>query len=202
MTFSFTPLEPPHALFHKRCVHSVAALMMATSPLGACGQRSNASSQHSATETTTSTLKAQPTPAEAAGILEVDAELRRGYGVVDMRYDSCVTAQGDYALQGEGCASGFLIYGPYVNVPAKSEVEVIFNLQPSQSVEVYADIVSQMGRQALAGLSPQTLEAGVNRRLGYRVHISDADQFVESRIGLRSDTPVQFSISDYTMTVR
>jgi hypothetical protein len=171
--------------------------------LTSCGQSAKADAPPKPTETTTGTLMAQPRPEGAAAALQQDEpELRRGYGVVDMRYEPCVTAQGDQALRGEGCPSGFLIYGPYVNVPANSDVEVTFDVQPSQRVEVYADIVSQMAKQALAGLNPQVVDAGVTQRLGYRVHISNADQFVESRIGLRSATPVGFSISNYTMTVR
>ncbi|HTV17154.1 MAG TPA: hypothetical protein VMG12_00745 [Polyangiaceae bacterium] len=205
MTSVIAALKPAYALFPRRVTRFVAPLLIALPlpVLGACGQKANAEPLPPLMETATSELKVQPADEGAAAALQTeDAELRRGYGVVDMRYEPCVIARGDQALQGEGCASGFLIYGPYVNVPAKSEVEITFDIQPTQRVEVYADIVSQMGKQALAGLNPQTIEAGVNQRLGYRVHIAKADQFVESRIGMRAATPVQFSITNYTMTVR
>lgn len=191
--------------FRRLVMRSIApVLVMLPLPLlGACAQSSKADAPPQPTETATSTLMAQPRSEGAVAALQQDdPELRRGYGVVDMRYEPCVTAQGDQALRGEGCAPGFLIYGPYVNVPAKSDVEVTFDVQPSQRAEIYADIVSQMGKQELAGLNPQVVEAGVTQRLGYRVHVANADQFVESRIGLRSATPVAFSISNYTMTVR
>lgn len=178
-------------------------IVLSLSLLPACGQRARADAPPQPTETTTSTLMVQSGPEGAAATLQQDdPELRRGYGVVDMRYEPCITAQGDQALRGDGCASGFLVYGPYVNVPAKSEIEVTFDVQPSQRVEIYADIVSQMGKLALAGLNPQVLEPGTTHRLGYRVHIAQADQFVESRIGLRAAAPVGFSITNYTMTVR
>lgn len=192
-----------HVSLSRLVTRSTAPLVTALAlPLTACGHSAKADAPPKPTETTTGTLLAHPSSEGAEAALDQDdPELRRGYGVVDMRYEPCVTAQDDQALRGEGCPSGFLIYGPYVNVPAKSEVEVTFDVQPTQRVEIYADIVSQMGKHALAGLNAQVIEPGVTHRLGYRVHISRADRFVESRIGVRSPSPVGFSISNYTMTV-
>jgi hypothetical protein len=80
--------------------------------LTSCGQSAKAEAPPTPTETATGALMAQPGPEGAAAALQQDEpELRRGYGVVDMRHEPCVTAQGDQALRGEGCPSGFLIYG-------------------------------------------------------------------------------------------
>jgi hypothetical protein len=54
----------------------------------------------------------------------------------------------------------------------------------------------------LAGLSPQIVEAGAKKKIGYFVSIPAADVNVESRIGFRSNDPVQLLISNLTMTVR
>ena len=113
-----------------------------------------------------------------------------------------MTARGDSVLRGEACPPGFVIYGPYVNIPANAEVDVIFDVTSTQDVEVYADLVSQMGKQGLAGLHPQVLKGGVGHKLGYRVNTFRPDLFVESRIGFRSSAPVEFVLSNYTMTVR
>ena len=172
----------------------------------ACGQRTaKAEAPPVSEEPGATTLKTQlqPLPGAVTGALEEDEpELRRGYGVVDMRFDPCVTTQGNSALHGEACPPGFVVYGPYVSVPAKSTIEITFQIEPSHEVELYADIVSQMGKQTLAGLSPQVLEAGVAHKLGYRVSVFRPDPFVESRIGFRSSTPVEFLLTNYTMTVR
>jgi hypothetical protein len=185
-----------------------AVLALAAFPalLGACGQRTaSAEAAPISEDPSATTLKAQlqPLPESASATLERDApELRRGYGIVDMRFDSCVTAQGDAALRAEGCAPGYLVYGPYVTVPGNAEIDVTFDIQPTQKVEVYADIVAQMGKQGWAALNPQVLQPGGTYKLGYRVNTFRSDPFVESRIGFRSTTPVGFVITNYTMTVR
>jgi hypothetical protein len=131
-----------------------------------------------------------------------DAELRRGYGAVDMRYHPCITPEGENALSGSDCPAGFTIYGPYVSVPANSEIEVSFELSASKPIEVYADIVSQMAVQTLAGLNRQKLPTGAKQSIGYRVHVFNEDVNVESRIGFSGDHGIEFRISDLTMTVR
>jgi hypothetical protein len=131
-----------------------------------------------------------------------DAELRRGYGAIDMRYQSCVTQDGENTLHGKDCNSGFTIYGPYVRVPANSEVEVSFEIHATNAIEVYADIVSRMATQTLAGLNRQTLAAGEKRTIGYRVHVFSEDVNVESRIGFAGNAGIDFRISGLTMTVR
>jgi hypothetical protein len=131
-----------------------------------------------------------------------DAALRRGYGVVDMRANPCVKRDGDKAFLGERCPDLFLIYGPYVKVPANSDIEVSFDVTVSQRMEVYADIVSQMGGQTLAGLSRQVVEPGSARRLGYRVHVFSESADVESRIGFGGMADAGFTIANLTMTVR
>lgn len=162
-------------------------------------------------EPSSATLAARPkpagpsTPAEEDGALadaEDDVELRRGYGAVDMRFNPCVTRTNDYTLSGEGCPSGFVIYGPYVPVPAKSEIEVSFELRPSKRVEVYSDVVTRMAAQTLAGLSRQVIDPGVKQKLGYRVYVFNADVQVESRIGMTAEPGTAFEVTNLTMRVR
>jgi hypothetical protein len=190
----------PHPSFAGHGIAFWVALLMPASI--ACGQKANAEPPPLASEPTTSTFNIQPSEPVADALQEQSPELRRGYGIVDMRFEQCVTTQGDTALRGEACPPGFLVYGPYVSVPANAEIEVTFEIQPSQKLEVYADIVAQMGKQALAGMNPHVLEPGITHKLGYRVNTFRADPFVESRIGFRAATPVGFVISNYTMTVR
>jgi hypothetical protein len=181
-----------------------ASRLLQVALLASCSQtRTDVGAPRVSEELASSTFKAQPAPGvQSEGLDDGDAALRRGYGTVDMRFDSCVKAEGELGLKGEACSPGFVIYGPYVDVPDNSEVEVSFEIRPEKRVEVYADIVAEMGKQTLAGLSPQVIEAGVNQRLGYRVSVFKRDSNVESRIGLRSAEPVQFVVSNLTMTVR
>jgi hypothetical protein len=133
---------------------------------------------------------------------EGDADLRRGYGIVDMRFDGCVKRQNDHTVLGDSCPTGFLIYGPYVPVPANSEIDVSFDVRPSKDILIYADIVSQMGKQTLAGLNRQRVAAGQLQKVGYRVHVFNADVNVESRIGMDAEPGTHFELSNLTMTVR
>jgi hypothetical protein len=119
-----------------------------------------------------------------------------------MRYDSCVTADTEYVLRGKACKSGYIIYGPYVAVPSNAQIEVSFEAQTDKAVEIYADVATQMGKLVLAGLSPQVIDVGVKKRLGYFVHVAAADVNVESRVGFRTNEPVELLISNLTMTVR
>lgn len=196
-----------------QCASRPAAIMvlLGIALLGGCAQRASADETPPVSgEPTSTTFAAQPgaattVPGEqddqglAGG---EDDDLRRGYGAVDMRFNACVTRTNDHTLRGEACPSGFVVYGPYVAVPAKSEIEVTFELKPTKRVEVYADIVTRMAAQTLAGLSRQTVEAGVNHKLGYRVHVFNADVQVESRIGMTAEPGTEFEITNLTMTVR
>lgn len=173
--------------------------------LSACGQQVASAEQPppGSSEPSSNTLEAQPAQALGADDLEPDdAELRRGYGVVDMRSNACVTRKDEKTFVGSACPPGFVIYGPYVAVPANADIEVAFDIKSNKRVEIYADIVSRMGTQTLAGLNRQTVEPGVDQKLGYRVHIFNADTNVESRIGMNADPGTEFEIANLTMTVR
>jgi hypothetical protein len=82
----------------------------------ACGERSVAGDRQPTTEPSTSTYKAQPGSASVASAPlpsgQDDDDLRRGYGIVDMRHDACVTADNESVLRGKACRSGYIIYGP------------------------------------------------------------------------------------------
>jgi hypothetical protein len=174
--------------------------------LSACGRQNTDAEKTPAISSQRAALTVQPASpselGEVGGEAAEASDLRRGYGMVDMRFNSCVKLENGTTFVGNGCASGFVIYGPYVPVPRNSEIEVSFEVKPSRRIEVYADVVSQMGTHTLAGLSRQVVEAGSRHKLGYRVHVSNADTNVESRIGMTVEPDVKFEISNLTMTVR
>lgn len=172
-----------------------------------CGQQiANAEQPPTGKEPETSLLAAtpgSPNPEPSGDELASEGvELRRGYGVVDMRSNACVTRKNERTFAGGECPPGFVIYGPYVAVPADAEVEVAFNVRSNKQLELYADIVSRMGTQTLAGLNRQRIEPGPSQKLGYRVHIFSPETNVESRIGVKVEPGTEFEIADLTMTVR
>lgn len=183
-----------------------AGWMMGLGLLCACGQRAaNAEQLAVSSEPASTTFGSGADPALDGAALDAkvsDAELRRGYGMVDMRFNGCVTRDGDYAISGSSCPPGLFIYGPYVPVPENSEIDVSFEVRPSRRVSIYADIVSQMGSRTLAGLSRQQVDAGQLVKLGYRVHVFNADVNVESRIGIDAEPNTTFEIRNLTMNVR
>ena len=149
----------------------------------------------------------KPAPKPAADAAPSQGPLqnapRRGYGGVDMRFNDCVTRSEDQSLHGKNCPSGISVYGPYVNVPPSSEIDINFEIKAEAPAEVFADLVARMGGETLGALNPQTLAAGEKRKLGYRIHAFAGHPTVESRIGLSSASgPVSFEISNYTMVVR
>lgn len=183
---------------------SVVALTLIVPLLGACSQKvASAESLPAGNEPITATLMAQPALALPDEFPEDSNQLRRGYGAVDMRLEACVARDDDAEmLVGKACTSGILVYGPYVSVPANSQVEISFEVRADRTVQVYADMVSQMGKQVLAGLNPQVIAAGQTQKLGYYVSMPKDDTNVESRIGVRTDDPVELVLTNLTMTVR
>jgi hypothetical protein len=171
----------------------------------ACGQQiANAEQLPSVSSEPVSNVLEAPA-AQGLAVEDVergDAELRRGYGVVDMRANACVTQKNDHTFVGTACPSGIVIYGPYVAVPENADIEVAFDIKANKRIEVYADIVSRMGAQTLAGLNHQSIEGGASRTLGYRVHMFNAETNVESRIGMKAEPGTEFEIANLTMTVR
>jgi hypothetical protein len=199
--------EPGTDLGREALGWSTLRLACSISLLCACSQRTASAEQPP-------TVSREPASAEQASKPEIsnsrdepegkemDLDLRRGYGVVDMRFNACVKRVNDHTVSGSECPAGFLVYGPYVSVPADSEIDVSFEVKPSKSISIHADIVSQMGGQTLAGLNRLRIQAGQMQKLGYRVHIFDADVNVESRIGIDGEPGTAFEITNLTMTVR
>jgi len=141
------------------------------------------------------------TNATASAVTTDAAALKRGYGAVDMRFQACVK-RSENTLTGQECPAGTVIYGPYVGVPPEAEVEVTFDIKPSATIEVFGDLVAEMGQRFIAALNPQTIPAGEERRLGYRVRVDAGATAIESRIGFRGAGPFNFQVRNYTVTVR
>jgi hypothetical protein len=145
-------------------------------------------------------VPAAPAPVPAA-LPGDDGKLRRKYGLADMKYNPCVKVQGA-TLQGRGCPATIVVFGPYSNVPANSEIEFVFEVQATSAVEVYSDMFAQVGKRALGSLVPQKLAPNEKRRFGYRVNMAAADTAVEARVWVHGTGPSDFEVSNLSMTVK
>jgi hypothetical protein len=149
---------------------------------------------------------AAPPPASASGPAstvspEDEDKLRRKYGAADMKFNACVKLQGG-TLLGRGCPATIVVFGPYTNVPANSEIEFVFEIQATSPVEVYSDMFAQVGKRPLGSLVPQKIAANEKRRFGYRVNMAAADTAVESRIWVHGTGPADFDITNLSLTVK
>jgi hypothetical protein len=127
---------------------------------------------------------------------------RRAYGTGDVRLDACIAKAGDRSLKGTSCGTGFVVFGPYVTVPAGSEVELQFGIKADSKLAFAADLVSEMGGKFLAGVNEQGLEAGERRSVGFRVSVPSGAAALESRVYVRADERAGLSIDDFSLTVR
>jgi hypothetical protein len=132
---------------------------------------------------------------------EEDAKLRRKYGAADMKYNECIKRV-DATLQGRGCPSAIMVFGPYVNVPGNSEIEFSFEIRSPTGVDVYSDMGSQVGKRALGAIATQTLAANEKRRIGYKINMASPDTAVETRVWVHGAGPVDFDITNLNVTVR
>jgi hypothetical protein len=126
--------------------------------------------------------------------------LRRAYGIGDMMLGTCAK-RADSTIVGAKCGNGYVVFGPYVEVPANSEVRVTFELHALGKLEFSSDIVSNV-RQILGVLEAQSLAAGESRKLGYRIHLSEAAKALEARVWVSSEKPVDFEIKNLALTVQ
>jgi hypothetical protein len=130
-----------------------------------------------------------------------DDALRRLYNAGDMKMHPCATPQEDGTIVGKQCPSALVVFGPYVTVPAKSDVKLRFDIESSATLRVMSDVLSNSAKQFHGAIDEQTILSREKRTISYRIHVFDAVRTVESRIGIRTDAPVDFTISNLTLSV-
>ena len=126
---------------------------------------------------------------------------RRGYGPVDMKLSPCMSMENDHTIAGKGCTTNIVVFGPYVGVPADSDVDISFEVETKEKVAIVSDVVSNSAQQFHGSLLEQWVDAGQKRAFGYRVHVFKPVASLESRIFMRADTPVDFKIRDLVVNV-
>jgi hypothetical protein len=162
---------------------------------GAASVASSPASNDSTAANTAAPVGSAPAPATS----DV-AALRHSYGAADMRFDGCVKVE-DGVVHGRKCTAVFSIFGPYVAVPAHSQVQVSFKIEAPSNVSVFSDVVSDLGHRDHASILDQPVAAKERRSVGYRVSFFEDATALEARIGVRGDGPVDFDISDLVVDV-
>jgi hypothetical protein len=143
-----------------------------------------------------------PRPSARAAVgapSEMDAGLR--YGPADMKYKPCIRRVGD-TLVGRDCMAEILVYGPYADVPARSKVTLGFDVQGPGMLGVYSDMTARVGTKVLGSLTPLRVPRGEKRHVEYSVQVEQPETAVEARIWLHGRGPVDFDITNLSVSVR
>jgi hypothetical protein len=130
-----------------------------------------------------------------------EAALRRAYGASDMKMHPCAASQEDGSIVGKQCPSALVVFGPYVTVPSKSDVKLRFDIESPTSLRVMSDVLSNSAKQFHGAVEEQMIQAREKRTVSYRIHVFDAVRALETRIGIRTDAPVDFTITNLTLSV-
>jgi hypothetical protein len=143
-----------------------------------------------------------PPGSKARALIDKDeASLRRSYGVTDMKTHPCVTAQEDGAIVGKQCPSALVVFGPYVTVPANSDVQLRFDIEASTKVTIMSDVLSDGAKRFHGALDDEAIQPQQSRTVSYKIRVFDGVSALESRIGLRADAPVDFKITNLKLTI-
>jgi hypothetical protein len=130
-----------------------------------------------------------------------DGGVARVYGSADMKFKPCVSRVGS-TLVGRDCLASILVYGPYVDVPARSRITFSFDVQGPTMLGVFSDMTARVATKPLGSLTPLRIPAGEKRHIEYGVKVEEAETTVEARIWLHGRGPVDFNITNLTMSVR
>jgi hypothetical protein len=130
-----------------------------------------------------------------------DADLRRSYVAKDMKVHRCVTANDEGNVLGKECPSALVVFGPYVTVPSNSDVRLKFDIMSPGPLTVMSDVLSDGAKRFHAAIEEEHVAANEARTISYRIHVFDGVRSLESRIGVRGDSPVDFEIKNLKLTV-
>lgn len=133
---------------------------------------------------------------------ESDSALRRSYAPADMKFHSCADVQDDGAIVGKACPSALVVFGPYVTVPPQSEVQLRFNIQSKRPLKLMSDVLSEGAKQFHGALETEVTEADGTQAVNYRIHVFDAVRALETRIGIRTEAPADFKITNLSMSIQ
>jgi hypothetical protein len=127
--------------------------------------------------------------------------LRHAYYSNIAKLHECVHLNDDGSLRGESCPSTLVVFGPYISAPANSNVHVRFDIDSTSHLTLMSDVLSNSAKQFHGALEERAVRANERARVQYRIHIFEPVHALEARIGVRAESPVNFSITDYSLTI-
>jgi hypothetical protein len=130
-----------------------------------------------------------------------DLGLRRSYGLSDMKLHACTTPTEGPIAAGVACPSSLVVFGPYVTVPAHSSVKLRFEIEAHSDLTVTSDVVSNSAKQFHAAFEEQTVRQNEKRIVSYRLHVFEQVRSLETRIGIKSESPADFEIGNFDLLV-
>jgi hypothetical protein len=130
-----------------------------------------------------------------------DTGLRRGYSLSEMRLGDCAKLEEDGTLVAHDCTSGCVLFGPYLSAPADSDLRVSFEIESLGPLLVASDIVSSSGQTFHGALDQQGVESRKSRKLGYRVHLFQRADGIETRLWVKADGPINFRLTNFVLQV-
>jgi len=137
------------------------------------------------------------------GLAEPDnPELRRSYSSKEMKLHTCAKLNDDGSVTGKGCPSSLVVFGPYVSVPGRSEVQLRFDIESPRELQLTSDMISDSAKQFHGALDELLLSAHAKRSVSYRLHVFETARTLEARIGLRAQGPIDFTITNLSLNIR
>jgi hypothetical protein len=131
-----------------------------------------------------------------------DSALRRKYGPAEMKLHECARLDESGMIEGTKCPDAFVLFGPYIAVPASADLNVSFEIESQGDLQVISDVVSAFGKISHGGMDDQTIVANEKRKLAYRIHMFQWADSVEARLWVRNDNGTNFKISNLAVEVR
>jgi hypothetical protein len=149
-----------------------------------------------------STVSTLLSEADAGDFTRSGSALRRSYSSSDMKFHACATPEEDGTIIGKQCPSAIVVFGPYVTVPADADIRLRFDITSPMAVKLTSDVLSNSARQFHGALEEQDLAANQKRTISYRIHVFDSVNTLETRVGVRTDVPLDFTITDLRLTIQ
>lgn len=115
-----------------------------------------------------------------------DPALHRSYGPPDVKLVDCAKLSDDGVIEGHDCPDGIVIFGPYARVPRNVDLKVGFDITPESDMFFATDVVSKGGQAFHFVVDEEPVLAKRSRHVGYKVHLSEGTEGLESRIWVRS----------------
>ena len=119
-----------------------------------------------------------------------------------MKVHPCVERRDDGTIVGTACPSSLVVFGPYVTVPGKSEVQLRFDIESPSELQITSDMISDSAKQFHGALDELLLSANAKRSVSYRLQVFEMAHTLEARIGLSAPRPIDFTISNLSLNVR